>query len=126
MKTTEEIIKSHAARLARVDYKKKPMNDSMSSPDLYLFMKWAYRVGKGWYGFALSSDVPFVWAQIIDEFLDELAKEAPNFEIHQIKLKFGGLRFYVDLRLKDKKKVETINAEIVKLCTFLFNEGLIY
>jgi len=126
MKTFEQILEPHKKRLAEVKYPLSKEVDAYMSPDLYLFMKWAYRVGKGWYGFALSNDVPLVWAQIIDDFLDELAKEAPNFEIHQIKLKFGGLRFYVDLRLSDKKKVDQINKEIEALTQTLFNEKLIY
>lgn len=122
MKTTEEIIRSHRQRLIMVDYKNIPKG---LSPDLYLFMKWAYRVGKGWYGFALDG-VPFVWAKIIDDFLAELEKEAPNFFIQQIKLKYGGLRFYVALNLEDKAKAEAIHAEIVKLCTLLYSQDLIY
>ena len=124
MKSVEEIIKPYAVQLAG-SKKQKDFRDD-TSPDLHLFMKWAYRVGKGWYGFALGREVPFVWARIIDDFLDEIEKEAPNFEIHQIKVKFGGLRFYVDLKLEDKEKVKTINDEIVKLCAILYNENLMY
>lgn len=124
MKSTEEIVQPFAAKLATA--KKQKTFTDYNSPDLHLFMKWAHRVGKGWYGFALGQEVPFVWALIIDAFLDELALEAPNFEINQIKLKFGGLRFYVDLRLEDKEKAKAINEEIVKLCTVLYNEKLMY
>jgi len=95
------------------------------SPDLYLFMKWAYRVEKGWYGFALA-DAPLVWAMIIDKYLQRLEQEAPDFKIHQIKLKFGGLRFYVALNLKDNLKAEALQVEIEHLEELLQDEKLIY
>lgn len=126
MKNLTDVVASFSKRLEKIDwkqYKNNPLGDG--SPDLYLFMKWAYRVEKGWYGFALGN-VPMVWAFIIDEFLTELEKEAPDFKIHQIKLKFGGLRFYVDLGLKDNLKAEVINHEIDKLTQLLQNENLIY
>jgi hypothetical protein len=126
MKSFEEILKPHAKRLSEVKYPITKELADYTSPDLYLFMSWAYRVGKGWYGFALGRDVPYVWAQIIDDFLKELEKEAPDFQIHQIKLKFGGLRFYVDLRLDDKDKAKAIHAEIGKLCATLDDDRLIY
>lgn len=122
MKSVDEIVEPFKDTLKTVKYPAK----SDICPDLYLFMKWAYRVEKGWYGFALGDTVPMVWARIIEEFLVELEKEAPNFKIHQIKLKFGGLRFYVDLNLKGKKKCEAIHSEIAKLESLLSNEKLIY
>jgi hypothetical protein len=125
MKPLDEIVEPFKKRLEKTEYK-IGKTDVQCSPDLYLFMKWAYRVGKGWYGFALGNDVPMLWALIIDEFLDELSKEAPDFQIHQIKLKFGGLRFYVDLRLEDTEKAKAINEEIAKLNALLFNKALIY
>jgi hypothetical protein len=123
MKTVEEIIVPHKDRLQKVDYKKV---ENCYSPDLHLFMKWAYRVKEGWYGFALGNEVPFVWALIIDDFLDELKKVDPNFKIQQIKLKFGGLRFYVELNLPDENEKDSINNEIQKLQTLLMHKDLIY
>lgn len=125
MKSVEKILVPYSGRLAKETYKKRIAGD-YTSPDLYLFMKWAYRVEEGWYGFALSDDVPMVWAQIIDDFLSELQVAAPNFKIQQIKLKFGGLRFYVDLKIEDEVKAQEIGSEIVKLCTVLFHKDLIY
>ena len=82
--------------------------------DLWLFQKWAYRVGKGWYGFALGN-VPHVWRRILDEFLNWIEKQRPDFEIHQVKLKFYQLRLYLgtktDLLIPDRN----IRAEISKL-----------
>jgi len=82
--------------------------------DIKMFYKWAYRVGKGWNGFLLGN-VPPVWTDVLDEFLCWLEIQCPEFEIHQIKLKLGSLRFYVgtktDLIIPDKK----IRSEIDQL-----------
>lgn len=122
MKSLEEIIKPYKERLKKIDYRKV----TSDNPNVYLFQKWAYRVGKNWYGFSLDS-APFLWGLIIDKFLEEIEKECPNFEIHQIKIKFGGLRFYVDLGKDiDMKKAWFVNTEINKLEDLLSSEYLIY
>lgn len=97
--------------------------------DVLLFQRWASRVGKRWYGFALSP-APSSWATIINEFLEWLVLQAPNFEIHQIKLKFGGLRFYVSLSSEpedfDHPENERIRGEISELEDWLQHESLCY
>lgn len=123
MISTDEIIKPYLSDLNDIDWEE--CKQSSHSPDLYLFHKWAYRVDEGWYGFAMSN-CPMLWAIVIDNFLKELVKVAPNFKIHQIKLKFGGLRFYVELGLDDKALNDAIHQEIGKLEQRLFNEKLIY
>lgn len=120
MKSLEEIIEPYKDRLGKIDYLKKESDN----PNVYLFQKWAYRVGKNWYGFSLD-DAPFIWGLIIDKFLEEVEKECPDFEIHQIKLKFGGLRFYVQLNVNEAKE-NFIQKEIDKLEDLLFTESLIY
>ncbi len=124
MKPFKDILKPYKERLNKVNYK-KIKNDF--HPDVYLFQKWAHKVGKNWYGFALGNTVPLVWAQIIDDFLEELNKVAPDFEIHQMKLKFGGLRFYVDLKeFSSGKDYEFIHHAIDELEKTLFSKDLIY
>ena len=117
MKTTKEIIKPYLNELENADYKKS------ESDDLRLINKWKNRIPDGWYGF---DGINTLWGKIIDDFLTELEKECPDFEIHQIKLKYGGLMFYVDLRIKDCRKLRKITKEIDKLENALFSESLIY
>lgn len=100
-------------------------NDYGFSSDIILFQKWAYRVEKGWYGFALS-DAPNSWATIIDEFLQWLEIQAPDFKIHQIKLKMGSARIYLDLSLFNEGKVGKINKEIRELEEWLSHDSLVY
>lgn len=75
-----------------------------------LYDKWEHRIGKGWYGFDIGG-VPADWIKQIDEYLAWLEKNCPDFEIHQIKIKFGSLRVYVDLGLE---KGSIISKEILK------------
>ena len=60
-------------------------------------------------------NVPHVWRRILDEFLNWIEKQRPDFEIHQVKMKFYQLRLYLgtrtDLLIPDKH----IRAEISKL-----------
>ena len=82
--------------------------------DLLLFQRWAYRVGKGWYGFALGH-VSLVWLDMINDFLCWLEVECPDFEIHQVKIKIGGLRLYVGTRTELMIPDKRIRAEILEL-----------
>ena len=82
--------------------------------DLWLFQKWAYRVGKGWYGFALGN-VPYVWRLILDEFLEWVEKQRPDFEIRQVKMKFDRLRLYLGTKNAVLIRDEHIRSEISKL-----------
>lgn len=100
--------------------------DSRWNSDVYLFQKWAYRVPKGWYGFALGK-VPFEWGKIIDAFLTEVEQIDPNFEILQVKVKFGGLRCY--LKLSDTLPPETksrLQEETSELESWLYSKELVY
>lgn len=69
----------------------------------HLLNKWQKRIPKGWYGFSLAP-CPKVWLLAIDEFLDELEKVNPNFEIHQIKCKYGSLRCYLGGDSEEEQK----------------------
>ena len=84
------------------------------SSDIFLFQKWAYRVGKGWYGFDLG-DVPRVWVDVLDDFLVWVESQCPDFEIRQVKIKFGGLRFYIDTKCPHQAINTMVQSEIAQL-----------
>jgi len=120
----DELKEKHKEPLARAQQELKKrtatpgtVRDSGIS-DWLLFSKWAYRVGKGWYGFDLG-DVPCVWTDVLDEFLSWVETQCPDFEIHQTRIKFGSLRFYIgtktDLFIPDEK----IRSEISQLQNLL-------
>jgi hypothetical protein len=88
--------------------------------DVTLFSQWAYRVGKGWYGFALGN-VPRVWTDVLDEFLCWLETECPDFEIHQVKIKGRCLRLYLGTKTHLFIPDEEIRSEITQLQDLLVN-----
>jgi hypothetical protein len=119
----EELAAKHVKRLARAQQELKEDEKRMRGQcsyvsDLLLFWKWSYRVGKGWYGFNLGH-IPPVWTNMLDEFLCWLEIQCPDFEIHQIKMKLGGVRIYLgtktDFVIRDKK----ICSEISQLQNLL-------
>jgi hypothetical protein len=119
----EELAAKHRTRLAHAQQELKEDEKRMRGQcsyvsDLLLFWKWAYRVGKGWYGFNLGH-IPPVWTNMLDEFLCWLEIQCPDFEIHQIKMKLGGVRIYLgtktDFMIRDKK----ICSEISQLQNLL-------
>ena len=114
-----ELAAKHERRLARAQQELKADEKRMRSQcsyvsDLLLFWKWAYRVGKGWYGFNLGH-IPPIWTQMLDEFLCWLEVQRPDFEIHQIKIKLGGVRIYLGTKTDFVIPDESIRSEISKL-----------
>lgn len=63
--------------------------------DRYLNEKYADYIPHGWYGFDVGTPIIPIWMNIIDEIVELCIENDPDFEIHQIKLKYGGIRFYV-------------------------------
>ena len=120
----EELKEKHKTRLARAqqELKRSTVRPGTSSgsylSDMLLFSKWAYRVGKGWYGFDLG-DVPRVWTDVLDGFLCWLEIQCPDFEIHQVKIKLGGLRFYVGTKTDFVIPDEKIRSQISQLQSLL-------
>lgn len=73
--------------------------------------KWAYKYGQNWYGIEMTNRMPVVFYKTIDEFLDWVLINNPDFEIHQIKQKFSQIRIYLG----------NINKETQKYCWELEN-----
>lgn len=89
--------------------------------DIYFIKKYKNNIPKGWYGFDIGTPIIPVWNQILDEILEVCIAVDPNFEIHQIKLKFGGVRFYVHSEI-----IEDILDVEVLIGNVLFDNKLIY
>lgn len=56
--------------------------------------KWSSRFAQGYWNFDLMP-LPWIWHAAIDEALDIITEDSPEFKICQIKIKFGGVRFYL-------------------------------
>lgn len=119
----EQLAKKYRKPLARAHRKlkrnwDKQNDDPAAVVDLVLFSKWAYRVGKGWYGFDFGC-IPPVWTNMLHDFFVWLETACPDFEIHQVKMKGCGMRIYLgtkkDLFIPD----ESIRSEIQQLQNIL-------
>ena len=62
--------------------------------DSYLFDKYRDIILKGWYGFSLGQPIHNEWIEFLDKILELLRDSDPTFRIQQIKIKYGGVRFY--------------------------------
>ena len=91
-----------------------------------LVNKWSHKIAHNWYGFDIAG-VPDDWVIQIDEFLTWLEEVYPQFQIRQIKVKFGGLRIYLDLSRDGMTSFlyKEIDAKINKL-EELYSKDLVY
>lgn len=68
---------------------------SSEKDDSYFIKKYRQYIPQGWYGFSIGNPIIPEWMEIIDKVLEICVEADPNLEIHQIKLKFGAICFYV-------------------------------
>lgn len=75
-------------------------------PDLFKHIKWS-GVGPG-------------WESLLDELCQKLSKLPEEIEVHQVKEKFGSLRFYIDKGSEEAFKIiqeaEERSATICEQC----------
>lgn len=107
------------------------LREGCDEKERYLLKKYEKYIPPGWYGFSLGSPTPYEWYEIIEKFLDYLIGlqekgKISNFEIHQIKTKFGGLRFYVGYTCEDEEFDEFIELQTSHLERHLSDEKLVY
>jgi hypothetical protein len=89
--------------------------------DRILNQKYADYIPHGWYGFDIGTPIVPEWMEIIDKIVELCIENDPDFEIHQIKLKFGGIRFYVYSQI-----IEDIHEVEMRIEDKLFDAALIY
>lgn len=121
MNIISKLKKKYSKRLKEA---KCPRDKDDFDPTIYILQKWNYKsAGKGWYLCDLGSRAPFVYALIIDEFLEWLDTKCPDFKIQQIKTKYNSLRIYI--LFPDHEKGNFIE-EIRGLESWLEDERLVY
>jgi len=77
--------------------------------DIYLLKKYREYIPKGWYGFDIGTPIIPEWMKIIDEIVETCIEIDPIFEIHQIEIKFGGIRFYCGSEvIEDLHEIESL------------------
>jgi hypothetical protein len=89
--------------------------------DFYFINKYSKNIGKGYYGFSIGTPIVPEWNEIIEKILDVCINTDPDFEIHQIKLKFGGIRFYVYTNI-----IEDIDDVEMLVMKKMYDNALIY
>jgi hypothetical protein len=57
--------------------------------------KWKHKYGHGWYGIDMTDRLPILFYDVVDEFLEWVNKNNPDFEIQQIKQKFVDIRIHL-------------------------------
>jgi len=102
----QNIWKKHTTPESKERYKK-------------LKRKWQKYIGMNWYGFELER-LPVKIYDIIDDFLEYIKNNNPDFEIHQVKTKFGSIRIYLgNITGEDQEKC-------FKLTQLLFDRNWIF
>ena len=89
--------------------------------DCDLNEKYRKYIPKGWYGFDIGTLIIPLWMEIIDKIVELCVSMDPNFEIHQIKLKFGGIRFYCGSEI-----IEDLHGVEYLIENNLYDRALIY
>jgi len=86
-----------------------------------LQIKYQKYVPARWYGLrGLSYPIPLVWLDVIDEYLQYATKECPDLHVLQVKVKYGGIRLYLDNWTDD------VRVASYKLGDVLYDSKLIY
>ena len=99
-----------------------PGPDFMDEPvDDYLYDAYKEHITRGHYGFALGTRTPEAWVSALIDIINLFIANDPEFEIQQIKIKFGSVRFYVDApNVEDLGDIEQL------LMTKLYDKRLVY
>ena len=106
----------------KLDRKSETYKEKYNSEksDHYFIKKYCERIGKGHYGFSLGNPIHPEWTEIIDQVLELCIENDPDFEIQQIKIKWGTVNFNVSSEV-----IEDIH-EIDKKFYELSDEALVY
>lgn len=104
-------------------YKESPYDGvypDISKAELMLVENWQNRTKKGWYGISIGQPCPESWFAFLNEFLYIVEKYNKDFEILQIKMKYGSIRIYLD-KISDETQ-----DEVSKVQSFLHDRFLVY
>lgn len=96
-------------------------NFKSEKDDMFLINKYRKHISPGHYGFSIGTPTNPKWNELIDEVLEFCVSKDPNFQIMQIKIKFGFMCFYVESEvIEDYRNIEIL------ICKTLTDTALIY
>jgi hypothetical protein len=103
------------------DYPEFGKNFKSKIEDCDLNEKYKLRIPTGWYGFDIGTPVIPAWMEIIDKIVAICVEADPYFEIHQIKMKYGEICFYVhSIIIDDIDDIESL------IMSKMWDRALIY
>lgn len=89
--------------------------------DFYFINKYRKYISPGHYGFSIGTPTNIKWNELMDELLEYCILKDPDFQINQIKIKFGFMCFYVESEV-----IEDIQEIEVFIMKTLRDKSLIY
>lgn len=89
--------------------------------DMFLIKKYHNNISQGHYGFSIGTPTNPKWNEVIDEILEFCISKDPNFQIMQVKVKFGFMCFYVESKIIE----DTHDIEVLIMKT-LSDKAIIY
>ena len=89
--------------------------------DNFLNKKYSKHIPRGWYGFDVGTPIVPDWMKIIDEITELCVEIDPNFEIHQVKLKYGRICYYATSSI-----IEDVFDIDFLLNDYLYDAALVY
>lgn len=89
--------------------------------DNFLNKKYKKHIPRGWYGFDVGTPIVPDWMKIIDEITELCVSIDPNFEIHQVKLKYGRICYYATSNI-----IEDVFDIDFLLNDYLYDAALVY
>ena len=89
--------------------------------DNFLNQKYRKHIPRGWYGFDVGTPIVPDWMKIIYDVTELCVGIDPNFEIHQVKLKYGKIDYYATSSvIIDADEIDSILEDV------LYDEALYY
>jgi len=89
--------------------------------DFYFINKYRNHISPGHYGFSIGTPTNIKWNELMDEILEYCISKDPDFQIMQIKIKFGFMCFHVESEIIE----DTHEIEVFIMKT-LHDKALIY
>jgi len=96
-------------------------NFKSEKDDFFFLKKYKEHISHGHYGFSIGTPTNPKWNELMDEILEFCVSKDPNFEIQQIKIKFGFMCFYVSSEV-----IEDVHEIEVLIMKTLSDKALIY
>jgi hypothetical protein len=103
------------------DIPEAKQNFQSEKDDFYLIKKYRKYISQGHYGFSIGSPINPKWNEVMDEILTYCISKDENFEIQQIKVKFGFMCFYVKSKI-----IEDIHEIEILIGKSLSDRAIVY